>query len=71
VLAEATVAQSGTERAAVDNLSLLAQGYWGGYDPNVDVTIPSAFVTAAYRFGHSLLPNVLERWSPNHVRIGQ
>ncbi|XP_069705642.1 peroxidase-like isoform X2 [Periplaneta americana] len=45
-------------------------GYWNGYDPNVDVTIPSAFVTAAFRFGHSLLPSVLERWSPSHVRIG-
>ncbi|GFG31758.1 hypothetical protein Cfor_04198 [Coptotermes formosanus] len=47
-----------------------SEGYWDGYDPNVDVTIPSAFVTAAFRFGHSLLPSVLERWSPSHVRIG-
>ncbi|KAJ9601338.1 hypothetical protein L9F63_000476, partial [Diploptera punctata] len=45
-------------------------GYWDGYDSNIDPTIPSAFVTAAFRFGHSLLPSLLERWSPNHVRIG-
>ncbi|KDR12477.1 Peroxidasin, partial [Zootermopsis nevadensis] len=47
-----------------------SEGYWDGYAPDVDVTIPSAFSTAAFRFGHSLLPSVLERWSPNHVRIG-
>ncbi|XP_023726192.2 lactoperoxidase-like [Cryptotermes secundus] len=59
-------------KEAMEKYDLLpkSKGYWGGYDPNVDVTIPSAFMTAAFRFGHSLLPNVLERWSPNHVRIG-
>ena len=34
---------------------------YNGYDPTVDSTIPSAFSSAAYRFGHSLIRNQLER----------
>ncbi|PSN49557.1 hypothetical protein C0J52_04989 [Blattella germanica] len=60
----------GKETVEKYDLAPRSSGYWDGYDPNVDVTIPSAFVTAAFRFGHSLLPSVLERWSPSHVRIG-
>lgn len=63
-----TVAWSGS---SLSNLWSFVQGYWNGYDPDADATVPSAFATAAFRFGHSLLPSVLERWSPNHVRIGQ
>jgi len=30
----------------------------------------AAFSAAAFRFGHSLLPNVIERWSKAHGFIG-
>ena len=29
-----------------------------------------AFSSAAYRFGHSLLPSTVERWTPGHKFIG-
>ncbi|CAG2063567.1 unnamed protein product [Timema podura] len=29
------------------------------YDPDVNPTVTSSFITAAFRFGHSLLPNVV------------
>nr|CAD7573838.1 unnamed protein product [Timema californicum] len=40
------------------------------YDPDVNPTVTSSFITAAFRFGHSLLPNVVERWSSTHKFIG-
>nr|CAD7434295.1 unnamed protein product [Timema monikensis] len=39
------------------------------YDPDVNPTVTSSFITAAFRFGHSLLPNVVERWSSTHKFI--
>ncbi|CAL4121104.1 unnamed protein product, partial [Meganyctiphanes norvegica] len=44
-------------------------GYFNGYDPKIDVTMSANFVTSAFRFGHSLLPSTVERWSPNHKYI--
>lgn len=46
------------------------QGYWDGYDPNVNPNVIDAFAAAAFRFGHSLLPTAVERWSKAHKFIG-
>uniref|UniRef100_A0A8D8QM30 Peroxidasin homolog n=1 Tax=Cacopsylla melanoneura TaxID=428564 RepID=A0A8D8QM30_9HEMI len=50
-------------------LELKRYGYADEYDPYVDATIPAAFGTAAFRFGHSLLPKSMERWSVTHKFI--
>ncbi|XP_015365016.1 PREDICTED: uncharacterized protein LOC107162575 [Diuraphis noxia] len=42
------------------------KGYWNGYDSNANPNILASFSAAAFRFGHSLLPNVIERWSKAH-----
>ncbi|XP_068231382.1 peroxidase-like [Palaemon carinicauda] len=44
-------------------------GYFDGYDPKIDVTMSANFVTSAFRFGHSLLPSTIERWSPGNKYI--
>ncbi|CAG7818255.1 unnamed protein product [Allacma fusca] len=47
-------------------LDLQETGYWNGYDGNVNPTAAEEFITSAFRFGHSLLPNRIERWSLSH-----
>lgn len=51
-------------------LELSPQGYSNNYDPDTDITIPAAFGAAAFRFGHSLLPDAMERWSAGHKFLG-
>ncbi|KAG7309987.1 hypothetical protein JYU34_004510 [Plutella xylostella] len=50
-------------------LVLEKDGYWDGYDPNVNPDVIDGFAAAAYRFGHSLLPTAVERWSKAHKFI--
>ncbi|KAK3867852.1 hypothetical protein Pcinc_026722, partial [Petrolisthes cinctipes] len=47
-------------------LLLKKKGYWDGYDPKVNPGISASFSAAAFRFGHSLLPSSVERWSSSH-----
>jgi hypothetical protein len=51
-------------------LELSPQGYSNSYDQDTDITIPAAFGAAAFRFGHSLLPDAMERWSASHKFLG-
>ena len=41
------------------------------YNPKLDPSLPVAFFSAAYRFGHSLIPNAIERWSVTHQYVGK
>ncbi|XP_024938090.1 peroxidase isoform X4 [Cephus cinctus] len=50
-------------------LLLEKDGYWDGYDPSVNPGVLDAFASAAFRFGHSLLPTAVERWSKAHKFI--
>jgi len=51
-------------------LELSTQGFSNSYDPDADITVPAAFGAAAFRFGHSLLPDAMERWSAGHKFLG-
>ncbi|KAG0719117.1 Thyroid peroxidase [Chionoecetes opilio] len=51
------------------SIILEKRGYFGGYDPKMDPSMSDDFVTSAFRFGHSLLPHVIERWSPASKHI--
>ncbi|XP_075228376.1 peroxidase homolog [Lycorma delicatula] len=50
-------------------LLLQKEGYWNGYDPDVNPNVIDAFSAAAFRFGHTLLPTAVERWSKAHKFI--
>ncbi|CAL1684601.1 unnamed protein product [Lasius platythorax] len=50
-------------------LLLEKENYWNGYDPNINPGVIDAFAAAAFRFGHSLLPTAVERWSKAHKFI--
>ncbi|XP_019636936.1 PREDICTED: thyroid peroxidase-like [Branchiostoma belcheri] len=47
------------------HLTLATNGYFSGYDASVNPTISNVFATAAYRFGHSLVYNLLLRYAPD------
>lgn len=47
------------------------QGYKDNYDPKINPGIRASFQAAAFRFGHSLLPDVTERYNKFHEKLGQ
>ncbi|XP_014661442.1 PREDICTED: chorion peroxidase-like [Priapulus caudatus] len=49
-----------------NGLSLVDNGYGYGYDENVDPSSTNVFATAAFRFGHTLLPNQVARPGASH-----
>ncbi|XP_063847936.1 peroxidase-like [Scylla paramamosain] len=51
------------------NIILEKHGYFNGYGPKIDLSMSDDFVTSAFRFGHSLLPATIERWSPGNKYI--
>lgn len=56
----------GKDMIAKFNLVLQKEGYWNGYDPTVNPGIMASFAAAAFRFGHTILPTNVERWSKAH-----
>ncbi|KAK3911279.1 Peroxidase [Frankliniella fusca] len=51
-------------------LALLEKGTSDAYNASLDASIPDSFATAAFRFGHSLLPARLERRDADHRLLG-
>ncbi|PRD35654.1 UNVERIFIED_CONTAM: Peroxidasin-like protein [Trichonephila clavipes] len=51
------------------DLNPLNKGYYSGYSPKINAGIRAAFQASAYRFGHSLLPDVTERFNKFHEKI--
>ncbi|XP_065335195.1 chorion peroxidase-like [Cloeon dipterum] len=59
----------GKDGMAKYDLRLEPEDYYNLYQPGLNPTVPDSFGTAAFRFGHSLLPSTIERWSPAHRYI--
>lgn len=51
-------------------LHLLDLGYYDGYDPKINAEPRVAFQAAAFRFGHSLVPDSIERFNKFHQKLG-
>ncbi|XP_035666021.1 peroxidasin homolog [Branchiostoma floridae] len=53
------------------NLTLTQDGFFSGYDPTVNPGIYNVFATAAYRFGHSMVQNEFDRFTPKFLPNSQ
>lgn len=56
----------GSEVIDLFELRLNEDGFYAGYDSRVNPAIANSFAAAAYRFGHSLVPNSLGRTNSDH-----
>ncbi|XP_003743011.1 chorion peroxidase [Galendromus occidentalis] len=56
---------------AIQKYGLLpaSDGFYHGYDPKVNAGIRQGFQAAAFRFGHTLLPDVTDRYNKFHDKI--
>jgi hypothetical protein len=52
-------------------LDLVTHGYYEGYDPKINPGIRTSFQSGAFRFGHSILPDVTERYNKFHEKLGK
>jgi len=52
-----------------DALKPRTSGYFNGYDNKVDPSLANEFGVAAFRFGHTLIRNSLDRYNLNHQNI--
>jgi len=52
-----------------NDLVLLKDGYWNKYDQFLNPSTSNGF-TIAFRFGHTLLPSTIERWTKDHRYMG-
>ena len=50
----------------VFELELQKEGYFYGYNRNVNPASANVFSTSAFRFGHSLIPKNLNRCNRHH-----
>ncbi|KAK2184613.1 hypothetical protein NP493_258g05028 [Ridgeia piscesae] len=59
------------ERIMRDNqLTLVQQGFWNGYNAEVPVDVFNSFATAAFRFGHSLIQGMFHAKDNNYNSLG-
>ena len=47
------------------------KGMASSYNSKLDASLPVSFFAAAYRFGHSLIPSAIEKWSVSHKFMGK
>ncbi|XP_022244610.1 peroxidase-like [Limulus polyphemus] len=50
-------------------LVIQPHGYYEGYDSKINAGIRTAFQNAAFRFGHSLLPDATDRYNKFHDKL--